>query len=299
MDTNLQPEAMVLDFAPPSTSNPNEEAVQRYLEAKERAKIIGRTARNLKQAASTSREVNKEYQAAKLAYKQAYEEAGKLKQEAGVPPRQRKRNRTKANRDDAMTGVKMSTTSGIKKKTKARMPKVNRKSSQKIVTGTGVYGWSVNDGEKELDREEIRELQAKKSMRLLLPPPQMEAESAAIFSKGRAERKDVKRNLALEAAAEELVGKVDAAGGKKRMNGAGGRRTRKNTLTEELEGLEADQRAFMGKKVTIADFRNEEACKERVGAVGALEERTVEEKAEIDAISEQLGLVNMGRKRET
>ena len=301
MNTDLPAEAMELDSAPPLPPNP--EAVQRYLDAKAHATSTARAAKELKQAASTSPEANEAYQAARLASRQAYEAAEKIKLAAGIPSRPRKRKprttrkvpRVQAN---AMTGVKMSTTSGITKKTKEKKPKVTKQPLHKSSTGTGVYGWSVNDGEKELDPDEIRELQEKHKMRLLLPPPQMEAEAAAAGFKNRRERKDIARALAMATAAEEAHDKQYAERMAKRKAAADRKAGLQENLMGELQELETDQREFMG-KVTIVDLRKEEACKERVKAVGALQKRSVEENTEIDAIAEQLGLVSMGRKRAT
>jgi hypothetical protein len=122
----------------------------------------------------------------------------------------------------------------------------------------------------------------------------LEAERAS-----RAERRDIQKHLALAAAAEELVEKVMAEKKMKRLEQAGGRAQRRNTLLGELEGLE-EKNNSMG-KVTIADLRRKSTHKEGGRAPGVIlpEERTVQENAEIDDIAEKLGLVSMGRKRGT
>ncbi|KAE9362967.1 hypothetical protein N431DRAFT_475152 [Stipitochalara longipes BDJ] len=299
MNTDPSAEAMELDSNPVST--PNLEAHRRYLDAKKRAREATNKAKYLKKEASTSEDAAKRYQAARLLAKEAQEEAARAKREVGYGGKKSNRPDKQA-RSDAMTGVKMSTTSGIKKKTKEKKAKVTKQPLLKMVTGTGVYGWSVNDGDKELDRDEVRAIQAKKDIRLLLPPPQMleaEAASASGLSsrRGRAERRDTKKHLVLAAAAEELVEKVQIKRENKRMERGGGRTDRRNTLAErELESLEEEQSATMG-KANIADMRKEDARRERFKAVGALEERTLEENTEIDDIAEKLGLVSMGRKR--
>jgi len=295
MNTDLLTEAMDLDSAPVAT--PNQEAKQRYLDAKRQYTLTSRKVRNLKKEASRSADARKRYQEARLARKKGQEELTKLKREAGITSKKSRKKDT-ATDSDAMTGVKMSSTAGIKKKTRERKPRAKQplpKSLSRPPTRTGVYGWSVNDGDHELDRDELRAIQSKKDMRLLLPPPQMlEAERAS-----RAERKDIQKDLALAVAAEELVENVMADKKKNHSEQAGSKAQRRNTLIMgELEGLEEEKNLSMG-KVTIADLRREEVRKERVRAVAAHppEERTVQENADIDDIAEKLGLVSMGRKR--
>ncbi|KAN0089827.1 hypothetical protein V8E51_018406 [Hyaloscypha variabilis] len=288
-------ESMDLDSAPLPT--PTQEAKQRYLDAKRQYTLTARKVKNLKKESSKSVDAAKRYREARLAGKKAQEELTKLKRGAGITSK-KSRKRDVATDSDDMTGVKMSSSAGIKKKTRERKPRAKQplpKSLSGPPTGTGVYGWSVNDGDHELDRDELRAIQSKKDMRLLLPPPQMlEAERAS-----RAERRDIQKHLALAAAAEELVEKVMADEKKNNSEQAGSKARRRNTLIMgELEGLEEEKNSSMG-KVTIADLRREEVRKERARAVNAHppEERTVQENADIDDIAEKLGLVSMGRRR--
>jgi hypothetical protein len=307
-----------------------EEAVKKAKEAVSKRNIFQKEAKTDPEAAIR-------YQAARKDANQLWDEANILKMEAGLPVgRRRKTKRSNGKKSDTYiprkssnsgrepsNSGKMSSTSGIKKKTKEPKPKPLSKPPLRAHiesrTGTGVWVWSVAEGKRELRDDEVQMMQGMQDLNLLLPPPQMlEAEEESKPKRKQRPTKAERKEMALLAAAEELVAKVhvEVEGARELIVHVGSekeqrkqraeidRQKRKQRLEErnirlgmeldlELKALEDKSPGEFQERLDRKGVIKDKASRERRRKVvaQALAER---EEAEVDDVAAKLGLLGMG-----
>jgi hypothetical protein len=312
-----------------------EEAVKKAKEAVSKRNIFQKEAKTDPEAAIR-------YQAARKDANQLWDEANILKMEAGLPVgRRRKTKRSKTKRSNGKksdtyiprkssnsgrepsNSGKMSSTSGIKKKTKEPKPKPLSKPPLRAHiesrTGTGVWVWSVAEGKRELRGDEVQMMQGMQDLKLLLPPPQMlEAEGESKPKRKQRPTKAERKEMALLAAAEELVAKVhvevegarelivhvESEREQRKQRAEIDRQKRKQRLEErnirlgmeldlELKALEDKSPGEFQERLDRKGVIKDNASRERRRKVvaQALAER---EEAEVDDVAAKLGLLGMG-----
>lgn len=340
MITHLSLEAMELDSPSAATQNalistscPSPDAYQRHLAAVKKSKAATKEARALRENAKTSEEAAKRYADAQKVARQLKYERRVAKEEAGFAKVKRSRpdirtrgkvpsascsggrgTRTSGKRHYTDTpDVKRSTTCGVTKKGKEKktkpLPKPRLRAQIEHRTGTGVYVWSVAEGTRELPDDEVQMIQGMQDMRLLLPPPQMleEEKRNGATASGNKERnprptRAERREMALLAAAQQSIVKVESKKDEKPMERGGQRMSLKERLDAEsvelkaeLADLENEQRREFQERLDSQTGKKDEVCRERRGQIFA-QALSMRDDAEIDDIAEKLGLLGMGRK---
>jgi hypothetical protein len=200
----------------------------------------------------------------------------------------------RAIRREAMSGVVMSSTSGIKKNEKPK-----KESAQSLIKKSKrVTSWSVKDGVSVADGVREEEM-------ILFPLPALsirdngarttsaEATPAKKEKPSRAEKKVDKKHRAWLAAADALVVRVEMEREQKDKEEREQQRSRKGEgLDEELAVLEKEQKEYAERLEKRMGEIKDEARKTRRRRTPT----AVKDDVEVDDLAAMLGLVGMGRK---
>jgi hypothetical protein len=188
----------------------------------------------------------------------------------------------KASRRDAVSGVVMSSTSGIKKKRKPRPTKTDRVAKAAAEKGKG--------------EEEMKEMSLPEAMAILNSPGEnmsVEAIPAGEGESARAGKKVEEKKRALLAAAEALVVRAEMEKEQKEKDKLEHQRSRKGKVLDvELVLLEKEQTEHaerLGKHMGEIKDEAHRARKKRTPTA-------VKGDIAVDDLAAMLGLVGMGRK---
>jgi hypothetical protein len=336
MITDYSTEAMELDS--PSTLAPTcddftstslQDLRKRAREATKEAAEARWDLRALRTEARTGEDAQERYQAARDKSKHADEARRKANKELRSAKAKRSRSgaRSGVNKSYTYTTSRTFSNNGIKKKTKEPkpkprpLPKPPLRAHIESRTGTGVWVWSVTEGNRELRDDEVQMMQGMQDLKLLLPPPQMlEAEEENKPKRKQRPTKAERKEMALLAAAEDLVAKVhvevegqrelivhgESKREQRKQRVESDRQKRKQRLEErntrlgmeldlELKALEDERRGEFQERLDRNGEIKDEASRERRRKVitQALTER---EDAEVDDVAAKLGLLGMGSK---